>query len=527
MKKNITINLFGSLHAIDEDAYELLKTYEDNLRAYFLKQEGGDEIVDDIEHRIAELLEELKAEGKEAVEIEQIQDIIRRIGKPEQMETDDKGDEEAEPVRGADKGYSPKKKRLFRDPSDTMLGGVMSGLSHYFGGDVLFWRLLIIILCLFTKLLALPLYIVCWIIIPKARTAEDFLLMNGKSVTADNIGQTVVNGQNDNLASPVYRTGFNRFLAFCIGVLKVCLYSLGAMFFIVCVLLCISALVILVIGIVGTAVSSNPLAYIVPEGNWLPNISSIYFWIFLTFSLICFGIPVYCFVHHVMRLRKSVAPMSLLQRLLWVAAWLFAVVVIAITGVSIGVQVEDANHKVSMARYDGNDSEWDDFINEINGEDGLDSLNIKYVCYNDLDGFTYEYLANNVRPGLYRLRIQTMADRPGCVAFVQRAMSTLITKRVPFGSPGRVQTATSSSSNDSLAVVLPEVIMDSIPISGGDVHFGIRMKEHDYPVDVNKCDHLLFKKYFQLERVGDLPQASTKNAGTKPKKKSKHREEKH
>ena len=32
MKRNITINLFGQLYAIDEDAYELLKKYLDNIR---------------------------------------------------------------------------------------------------------------------------------------------------------------------------------------------------------------------------------------------------------------------------------------------------------------------------------------------------------------------------------------------------------------------------------------------------------------------------------------------------------------
>ena len=55
MKKNITINLYGSLYQIDEDAYQLLQTYEDSMRAYFAKHEGGAEISDDIEHRIAEL----------------------------------------------------------------------------------------------------------------------------------------------------------------------------------------------------------------------------------------------------------------------------------------------------------------------------------------------------------------------------------------------------------------------------------------------------------------------------------------
>ena len=60
MKKNITVNLFGTLYAIDDDACKLLEQYLDNMRSYFSKREGGDEITDDIEHRVAELFSELK-----------------------------------------------------------------------------------------------------------------------------------------------------------------------------------------------------------------------------------------------------------------------------------------------------------------------------------------------------------------------------------------------------------------------------------------------------------------------------------
>ncbi len=70
MKKNITINLCGRLFQIDEDAYEMLQHYTDSLRSYFGKQEGGEEIADDIEARIAELLDELKQQGNEAVTID-------------------------------------------------------------------------------------------------------------------------------------------------------------------------------------------------------------------------------------------------------------------------------------------------------------------------------------------------------------------------------------------------------------------------------------------------------------------------
>ena len=82
MKKNITINLFGTLYAIDEDACQLLETYLNNMKNYFSRRDGGDEIADDIEHRVAELFSELREKGVEAVTIEHVRDIISRIGNP-------------------------------------------------------------------------------------------------------------------------------------------------------------------------------------------------------------------------------------------------------------------------------------------------------------------------------------------------------------------------------------------------------------------------------------------------------------
>ena len=76
MKKNIQINLCGRLYQIDEDAYELLSHYTETLRNYFMKQEGGSEIADDIEQRIAELFDELMGNGTQAITIENVQSII-------------------------------------------------------------------------------------------------------------------------------------------------------------------------------------------------------------------------------------------------------------------------------------------------------------------------------------------------------------------------------------------------------------------------------------------------------------------
>ena len=58
MKKTLTVNLGGTVFHIDEDAYRLLDNYLCNLRLHFRKQEGAEEIVNDIENRISELFAE-------------------------------------------------------------------------------------------------------------------------------------------------------------------------------------------------------------------------------------------------------------------------------------------------------------------------------------------------------------------------------------------------------------------------------------------------------------------------------------
>ena len=97
MKKNITINLCGRLFNIDEDAYELLRNYIDTLRNYFARQEGGNEIADDLEERIAELLDELKSQGVEAINIDHVKEVVRRVGQPEEMEGETASPDTASP----------------------------------------------------------------------------------------------------------------------------------------------------------------------------------------------------------------------------------------------------------------------------------------------------------------------------------------------------------------------------------------------------------------------------------------------
>ena len=228
MKKNITINLCGRLFAIDEDAYEMLATYEQSLRNYFRTREGGEEIAEDLEARIAELFDELKAQGVEAVTIEHVTEIIHRIGKPEEMEemaphsapegaTDasSSANNSTEAPSGAVGGASKASKCLYRNPDDKKLMGVLSGFAAYFGGDVLWWRLgysAIVLLSFagssynflwflphqylyfhiyFWGIALIIAYVLLAVLMPVAETPEDKLRMKGKEVNPQNLAEEI------------------------------------------------------------------------------------------------------------------------------------------------------------------------------------------------------------------------------------------------------------------------------------------------------------------------------------------------
>lgn len=199
MKKTLTVNLGGTVFHIDEDAYQLLDKYLANLRIHFRKEEGSDEIMDDFEMRISELLTERVRLGHEVITIEHVEEIIKRMGKPEELFD---GEEEKEDSREEAKTHSFQegevhggRKKLMRDPDNRVLGGVAGGIAAYMGWDVTAIRLAMIILLFipYTSTV-LILYLILWMVMPLARTAADKLMMRGESVTLENIGKTVTDG---------------------------------------------------------------------------------------------------------------------------------------------------------------------------------------------------------------------------------------------------------------------------------------------------------------------------------------------
>lgn len=212
MKKNISISLYGTLYNIDDDAYALLDNYLKSMQRCFNQENGGEEVADDIEHRVAELLWQKKEAGMEAVSIEQVKEIIATIGEPEEIggeEDHTQGEETETQAEGANEGRSKNffkasaefysKRQLYRSVDDRKIAGVCSGLATYFNvGSPLMWRLAavliaVLLLCcggsVFFLLLA---YLILWVLIPKAAAPEDRLRMQGKEVTPQNVAQQVV-----------------------------------------------------------------------------------------------------------------------------------------------------------------------------------------------------------------------------------------------------------------------------------------------------------------------------------------------
>lgn len=201
MKKTISINISGILFHIEEDGYDTLRKYLDAINRHFSNYKDNQEIISDIENRIAEIFLSNLKNNKQVISAENVDKLIEKMGtiadftaveeeKEEQIEEgSDKQQEDfykyVTPPGSETGGY----KKLKRLENKKILGGVCAGIASYFSVDPL-WTRLIAILLLFSGNLnlkfgfldilpfdnfrfnlsfgffAIVAYIVLWIILP-------------------------------------------------------------------------------------------------------------------------------------------------------------------------------------------------------------------------------------------------------------------------------------------------------------------------------------------------------------------------
>lgn len=196
MNKIEYINLGGIPLAIDVDAAKRLQDYLYELDDYFGKSEYADEIIRDIELRLAELIEESMGHRKVANMVD-VEHSIKIMGYPEQFESTDTDGDAAYKKRRQEGSPDEKQtyhRKLYRDPQSKILGGICSGLSVYFDIKDPIWIRLAFVLFTLTGGAGILLYIIMWIIMPEAKTSIDRLRMHGESVDLRNIERMVENG---------------------------------------------------------------------------------------------------------------------------------------------------------------------------------------------------------------------------------------------------------------------------------------------------------------------------------------------
>jgi phage shock protein PspC (stress-responsive transcriptional regulator) len=198
MKKTLSVNLGGSVYPIDEDAYQELMDYLQDVKRHLGDEASSEEVLNDIEQRISELFTQWMQGRRQVITAADVQRVIAILGRPEEYESvDGEAKNEAEPQKGDNSRSSNQEerrggphRRLYRDTENSILGGVCSGVAVYLNVSVVLIRLLYFFLIWFWGT-GFLFYFLCWLIIPEARTAAQRLEMQGEDVTIENIEKKV------------------------------------------------------------------------------------------------------------------------------------------------------------------------------------------------------------------------------------------------------------------------------------------------------------------------------------------------
>jgi phage shock protein PspC (stress-responsive transcriptional regulator) len=192
MNKTVTINISGIIFHIEEDAFDKLSKYLSTIKGYFNHADGGSEIMSDIESRIAEMLQSKTSAIKQVVLMSDVDFVMDSMGKPEEFA----GDSAENANASNDYSYTsndssePIKKRLYRDGDSKVLGGVCSGIAHYFDIDAVWLRIALLLMFFFAGT-GFLLYLILWIAIPEAKTTTERLAMKGEKADINNISKAV------------------------------------------------------------------------------------------------------------------------------------------------------------------------------------------------------------------------------------------------------------------------------------------------------------------------------------------------
>ena len=200
MDKTKNISLGGFSFLIEENAYTALSQYLTEVRQHLQHNSDRDEIIFDVEQRMAELLKDRTA-NREVIMHQDVLYLIEVLGKPEQYVEDEDADKATNAANEAYAQAFSTNKPLYRDIDDRKIGGVLSGMAHYFNISPTMLRIAFAVCLILSFVVSyrwiflfngvswaiIILYILLWIIVPAAVTTAQKLEMQGAAVTLDSL----------------------------------------------------------------------------------------------------------------------------------------------------------------------------------------------------------------------------------------------------------------------------------------------------------------------------------------------------
>ena len=206
MNKTVNINLGGMFFHIDEDAYQKLTRYFDAIKRSLSNSSGHDEIIKDIEMRVSELLTDKQKSDKHVIGLKDVDEVIAVMGQPEDYIIED----DLKEASTYSSASSRKSKKLYRDKEKGMIGGVASGLGHYFGIDAVWIRIVLILLVFAGFGTGILAYIILWIVTPEAVTTSEKLEMTGEPVNISNI-EKKVREEFENVSDKIKNVDYDKY----------------------------------------------------------------------------------------------------------------------------------------------------------------------------------------------------------------------------------------------------------------------------------------------------------------------------
>lgn len=352
MNKTVNINLGGMFFHIDEDAYLKLTRYFDAIKRSLTNSSGQDEIIKDIEMRVSELLNEKQISEKHVVGLKDVDEVIAVMGQPEDYIIEDEGKSNQSYANTGTR----KNKKLYRDKENGMIGGVATGLGHYFGVDAV-WVKIVFLIFVFagfgTGILA---YFVLWVVTPEAITTSEKLEMTGEPVTISNIEKKVreeIESLSDKFKNADYdamgnhvKSGAQRiggsFGDFIMTVFKIFAKFLG-------VILIIGGITVLFLLLIGVFTLGTNLSMDYPWQNFVEagNFTGYPIWSFGLLMLLAVGIP---FFFMTLLGFKLLAPkmksIGNIAKYTLLAIWIIAIAIAISIGIKQATEVSYDNKTV-------------------------------------------------------------------------------------------------------------------------------------------------------------------------------------